>query len=100
MLIAYVENAEHTYYHTAWVDGFYLAQKGGDIFFRETQQVYKESVYDHNRGDVVTIEHNPPKVEITSEHRVADWFEVPADQVKAKHVYHIDLIAHHRSVAA
>jgi hypothetical protein len=100
MLIAYVELEKHTYYHVAEVDGLHLAQQGDDIMFREVRYHFTESVpvdvHDNRFVAHETVRLNPPKVEICSEHPVADWFEVPADKVNDKHVYPYADIAQYR----
>lgn len=100
MLIAYVEKADHTFYHTAIVDGFYLAQKGDDIMFREVDYLFTKTVpvdvHDNRFVAHETIRLDEPEVVIRSEHAVADWFEVPAGKVHSDAVYPYATIKHYR----
>jgi len=92
MLIAYTEKAGRQFWHVAEVDGFYLARKGNAIMFRETRVVRRESLLTRDGGVVEIVDVIPPRVEITSEFPVADWFEVPGDTPVGVHP--IDNITH------
>lgn len=77
MKVAYTEVAPRHYWHVAWVDDFHLRLEGGRLIFAEVLVTHREC---HHNGSVPTmVELSPPKVEITKQVRVADWFEVPED---------------------
>jgi len=77
--IAYLEKEDHSFSHVADVDGFYLAQKGDQIMFRETRVIRRESVPVQDGFQTIMVDVDPPRVEILSEHPVANWVKVPND---------------------
>ena len=79
MMIAYTEKPGREFWHVAWVDGFFLAKDGDDILFRETRVVRRESVPTQDGHAYKMVDVIPPRVEVTDEFPVADWFRVDDD---------------------